>query len=78
MTTLLLALLLLAVFWLVAGIYRVGDALWHIQADIHDIRCSVIAVGEPAYRLLTVLNKQNLHRPDWIAEPHNGPICFPD
>lgn len=43
---------LIGLFWLVAGVYRIGDALMNIYADLHDIRCSISTVGEPAHTLL--------------------------
>lgn len=53
--------------WIVAfEVNRVGNALWQIQADLHDIRCSIYTVGEPANTLLRaqVENRAAANRPE--------------
>jgi hypothetical protein len=79
--------LILALWTLAFELNRVGDALWHMQADLHDIRCSIYAVGEPANALLRAqLEKHTAAkrirdlavRPEWLPEVHDGPNCFPD
>jgi hypothetical protein len=71
--------LILALWTLAFEINRVGDALWHMQADLHDIRCSINAIGEPAHKLLTAqVNGQATARTEWLPEIHTGPNCFPE
>ena len=79
--------LILALWTLAFEINRVGNAIWHIQADLHDIRCSISIVGEPANALLRaqVENhtaakrlKDSAVTPDWRPEVHDNPNCFPD
>ena len=76
--------LILALWTLAFEINRVGNALWHIQADLHDIRCSISIVGEPANTLLRaqvekrVAAKTAMMKPDRVPEIHDGPNCIPD
>jgi hypothetical protein len=71
--------LILALWILAFELNRIGDALWHMQADLHDIRCSINAIGEPAYKLLTAqVKEQPMPRPNWLPEVHTGPNCFPE
>lgn len=71
--------LILGLWMLAFEVSRVGNALWQMQADLHDIRCSIYVVGEPAHKVLKAqLNKQAAATPDWQSEIHATPNPFSD